>query len=249
VGQQLRRPPPDQDGEVGLEFGDLGAQGEHPAGGGAQRQHAGVVAGAALWAAAQPGAPGSLDHGWLAAKLVAQTVRGGQDQRLEAVDGGGAAGDGALAGDQQHSEALAVAVGAGDGLMGSGERLPGGADGVEGVGLAAAAGRPPRMVDLDHQLPVGVQEPREADPVAAGAFHGPQQPRPRGVGQGEVQQRLVATTGGRNCSGHADGAGWTQQRSAVGVAVGVDADDGVQLLCHHQGRPSGSEGQVGVGLG
>ena len=99
---------------------------------------------------------GDLGKGGLAAELVTDRVGGGEDQRLEAVDGGGAAGDGALAGDHQHPQAFPVAILAWDGLVGSGQHLPSGTDGVQGVGLAAAAGRPAGMVDLDDHLAVGV---------------------------------------------------------------------------------------------
>jgi hypothetical protein len=42
--------------------------------------------------------------------------------------------------------------------------LAGGADGADGVGLAAVSGRPARVIDLDHQLAVDVEEPGEPIP-------------------------------------------------------------------------------------
>lgn len=46
----------------------------------------------------------------------------------------------------------------------SGKCLAGGADGADGVGLAAVSGRPARVIDLDHQLAVDVEEPGEPIP-------------------------------------------------------------------------------------
>jgi hypothetical protein len=202
----------------------------------------------ALRAAAQPGAPGRLRRRRPAAQLVTQAVRGGQDQRFEAVDGGGAAGDGALAGDQQDPQALAVTVLAGDGLMLTGEGFTCGADGVDGVGLAAVAGRSARVVDLDHHLAVGVQESGESDAVAAGALHRPDQPPAGACCRAKsssawqpplvVATVVVATTAPVGRSSAAMWVSWWVSTPMTAFSCSVTIRPAFLL-----------EGQVGVGLG
>jgi hypothetical protein len=63
VSQQLRCPLLDHHGELAFQLVDFGRQGEHAAGGGPQREHTSLVAGTAMWAAAQLGADTRLGGG------------------------------------------------------------------------------------------------------------------------------------------------------------------------------------------
>jgi len=122
-----------------------------------------------------------------------------------------------VSGDEQHSKLLAGTVGTRFGEPLLGEGVAGCAGGVDGVALAALADRPLRAVDLDDPLP----------------FQGPHDSGPRGVGAGEVEQRLIAGRVGGGLQVGQLGPERGDDAGGVGVVMGVDADDGVDLVCQH----------------
>ena len=136
----------------------------------------------------------------MAAELVADLLATGDEQRLEVVDRLGAGADRAAAGDQQHAERFAIAATARLGEMLARERLAGGADRVELIGLRAVAARRPRgAVDLDDPLAMLEQEGGEPGAVAAAGLDRPDSPSRR-VQLREPQHALVAERVGRRWS-------------------------------------------------
>jgi hypothetical protein len=108
-------------------------------------------------------------------QLLAQLDRGGDQQRLDRVDGLGASPDRGRSGDPQRADHLHLP---GSGLGGhgglAGLHRAGGRLGVGRVGLAAvAAGGPVGPVDLQDDLAVGGEEAGQGGAVGAGAFHPP----------------------------------------------------------------------------
>lgn len=137
----------------------------------------------------------------------------------------------ALAGGEQHPECLTFSALAGLDEMLAGQRLTSGAYRVEGVGLATATlGRPLGAADLHHPFAGRLQERRQAGAVAAGSFKGPAAAA-RDVLAGELQELKVAV----GVSGRFDVGEYstqcTDRGSGQGVAVGIDPDDAIDLLC------------------
>jgi len=166
----------------------------------------------------QPGAP---------AQGVPQRLGGGDDQRLELPAGVRADVHDGGAGGVQHPDRLPVAALAWGGQVLAGQRLPAGADGVQGVALGAvAATRPLGPVDLDHPLAMVEQEAGQPGPVAPGPFQRPDPPAWR-LRADQVQQPGMPGPVARHLEGDPHPAVGIQQRGGVGVAVGVDPDDGV----------------------
>lgn len=112
----------------------------------------------------------------------------------------------------------------------TGQRFAGGADGVELVGLGAvAASRAGGTVDLDHPFAVLQQERGQSGAEAAGALDRPD-PAAWGVEGSECQGAFVAHGVGAAVQVVDDTAGdGLDDRGDVVVAVGVDADDEVDL--------------------
>jgi hypothetical protein len=169
------------------------------------------------------------------------------------ADGLGAGDDRTVPRGQQHPHRLPVAAGPGRGQVLAGQRLAGGPHGVQVVALGAvAAGRTGRSVDLDHPLTAFEQERGQPGAVAAGAFDRPYPPAGC-VLAGEGEQPLVAhrVGGALHRVDHAAGGG-LDDGGGVGVAVGVDPDDVVDLACEHGSHgvpPDGGMPMVGTGLG
>ena len=216
--------------EVGFVLGGFGLEEQGTAGGGADRRDGGAVLDAVAGQGAEPGAAVELLVGGAAAQLVAQRCGRVHDQRLELADGFGAADDGAVSGGEQDAQGFAVAAGPGCGQMLAGQRFAGGADGVEFVGLGAVtAGRAGGPVDLDDPFAVLEQEGGEPGAEAAGALDRPDPPA-GGVQDGEGQDPFVAHRVGGAVQVVDDTAGGGfDDGGDVGVAVGVDADDEVDL--------------------
>ena len=165
---------------------------------------------------------------------MAQLLARGDDERLEVVDRLRARADRAAARDQQNADGFAVAAGARLREVFALERFAGGADRIELVGLGAVAPRRALgAVDLDDPFAVGEHEHGQAGAEAAGGLDRPDA-RAVGVPACEAQQPLVAERVGRDrrlrC--HDSGAG-RDRGGRVRVAVGVDADDVVRVLCEH----------------
>jgi hypothetical protein len=121
------------------------------------------------------------------------------------------------------------------------KRLAGRPDRVQRVALgAAAAGWPLGSTHLEDLLAVLLQEPGKAGAEAARPLHRPAATA-RQLRVGEVQQPPIARSigAGGDLGQHATQAG--DGGRGQGVAVGVDADDAVDLFCQHghRGGPPG----------
>jgi hypothetical protein len=156
----------------------------------------------------------------------------GDDQRFEVVDRLGPCSDRATTGDQEHPERFAVAATTGLSEMLAGERFAGGTDSVELIGLGAVAtGGPGRPVDLNDPFASLQQERGEPGSVAAAGFDRPDSTAGR-VQLREPQDPLVAERVAWDRLRVGDRAGGSDDdRGGVRVAVGVDTDDVVDLVC------------------
>jgi hypothetical protein len=141
---------------------------------------------------------------------------------------GGGVDRGAASG-QQHGQCLAFASAAGTSQARSAHRLACGSDRVERVGLRPVAARGTLWaVQLDDDLRTRLQVSGQPGAVAAGPFD---RPRPqRRVVVSELHELGIAL--GCRLDGDlrqdATGRG-VQGRRGVGVDVGVDADDDIDL--------------------
>jgi hypothetical protein len=157
-------------------------------------------------------------------QLLAQLDRGGDQQRLDRVDGLGASPDRGRSGDPQRADHLHLP---GSGLGGhgglAGLHRAGGRLGVGRVGLAAAAaGLAVAPVDLQDDLAVGGQEAGQGGAIGAGAFHPPDDGFAKPAGPGE--QVLIAGGSGGNAAGVDAAAQLVVGVGDVQVEVGVDPD-------------------------
>jgi hypothetical protein len=193
--------------------------------------------------------PVELLVGGAAAELLAQCFWCVHDQGFELPDGFGAGDDRALAGCEHDAHRFAVAAGAWRGQVVAGQCLAGCANGVQVVGLGAvAACRAGWAVDLDDPFAAFQQMGREPGAEAAGALDGPD----AGAGcvlVGECDDAPVAHGVGSALVLRDDRASLGDHGSGVGVAVGVDADDVVDLACQHGHAVPPSVEPVGVGTG
>jgi hypothetical protein len=202
---------------------------EDPLGGHAQRLHGGAVlhriggCGDQLGAGADLLAPGPPPQGG------AQRLGGGDNQGLELAAGVGPGGHDGAAGGVQHPDCFSVAALAGAGEVVAGQGFAAGPDGVQGVALGpvAAAGSL-GSVDLDHPLALVGQKPGQPGPIAARPFQGPDPPA-RGLRVGQLEQPGMAGLVAWHLQGGPHPSVGIQEGRGVGVAVGVDPDDGVNL--------------------
>ena len=112
---------------------------------------------------------------------------------------------------------------------------------VDGVGLAlAAAGLAAGLLALDDQQAGGVSGAGEPDTVAACALDRDGQPRPGGVVDDPGQQLGEAGGVVADLAGGDRDPVRERDLHLVGVAMGVDPDDGVDEFCQHGHRPGPS---------
>ena len=105
--------------------------------------------------------------------------------------------------------------------------LAGGADGIDRVALASTGPRRPlRPAHLDNVLPVLAEEGGKTGAVAAGPFDRPAAPAGR-VCLREVQKHTVTMRVGAGLRRGEHCADRGDDRGSEGVAVRVDADDGI----------------------
>jgi hypothetical protein len=168
---------------------------------------------------------------------VAQLFSGGDDERLEVVDRLRAGADRAASRDQQHADGFAVAAGRGLCEVFALERFAGGTDRVERVGLGAVApGGALGAVDLDDPFALREQEHGQPGAEAAGRLDRPDSAAAR-VPACVAQQALVAEGVGRDRRLRGDHSRARRDRGGrVRVAVRVDADHVVRVLCEHAHR-------------
>ena len=171
-----------------------------------------------------------------AAEAGTDRLGGGDDQGVQLALAVGGRLDRSLAGSEQDLQRRSLRAGARLREVGARQGVAGGADSVDGVGLRpGAAGRSCGPVELDDQL-VALGEMRgQTGAVAAGAFHRPRAHPP--VLVRELDQRFIALGIGANCELRDDRPGRCGDHcGGVGVLVGVDADDDLDLFCEH-GQP------------
>ena len=163
-----------------------------------------------------------------------QVIGAGQDQCPGLVDRLGPPGAGAALGDHQRPDRLHRTVPALRRAAGTaGLRSPRGAHRIEGVGLARPSPvLPVRAVHLHHPDPSRRDAAGQAGAVAAGALDPDQAHRPEPAQP--VQQRRVASRGGRELLDAQQPADGIQRGRDVGVGVGVHAaSDGA---CFYDGH-------------
>ena len=156
-----------------------------------------------------------------------------------------------LAGAEQDPQRLAVAVGArgGQPVGVQAQRGQHGQVRVDRVGLALpAAGLAVGLFALEHDQAGRGGGAGQPDAVAAGALDRHRQPRSGGVVDDPGQQLGVAGAVVADRGQGDRGAVGERDLDLVGVAVGVDTDDGVDEFCQHGHRPgsflgSGSNGR------
>jgi hypothetical protein len=157
MGEQLRPPGPDQDGDGPSVVGDLGIQDLDAAGQGAQagRSRGGLgIPGGPL---AQPPTGGDELAGGQAPKPPPERIRSGDHQGVELSLGVGGGLDGGAARGQPGLERRAVAGRSGLGELVAAQGLTGGPGGIQRVGLGAvAAGGSLGPVQLHHLLGMGM---------------------------------------------------------------------------------------------
>ena len=162
----------DQRGELVVEAGAVGVDGEHPATEELHRQLGGVQHRVSVAVGAQRSSTPSDEPGRDVAEPFPQLIGGGDAEMTELVeqpDAGLAPGTGSH---EQHPDRFHVAVGTlGHPLGPAAQRRPSRLHGVDGVGLAvAAASLPVGAINLDHRNPGAAQEAGQPGPVGAGAL-------------------------------------------------------------------------------
>jgi hypothetical protein len=117
--------------------------------------------------------------------------------------------------------------------LGAGQRVAGGAFGVDRVGFAAPAARwALRAVKLDDDLPGGGEVAGQPGAVPAGAFD--RERAHPAVARGGFDQFVVALwIRGHRERLHPRSGRSDQYRRGVGVGMGVDSDDDLDQLCQH----------------
>ncbi len=147
--------------------------------------------------------------------------------------------DGAATSDQQQSKRFASLAGPWEREFLGRERGARGPGGVERVVLATQAALRPRCAaDLEHDLAAAGEEAGKPSAVAAAALDRPRPPT-RSVTYSDAKQLSIAACvrgGGR--SGDHDPGRRRHNRKRVLVAVCVDTEHVVQLVCKHPTRSS-----------
>jgi hypothetical protein len=109
------------------------------------------------------------------------------------------------------------------------KRFPAGPDRVQRVALGAvAAAGPLGPVDLHDPLALVGQEAGQPCPVAAGAFQRPAATARCSLSD-QAEQHFVAVLAAWDLQLGDQPAVAVQDRGSVGIAVGVDPDDGIDL--------------------
>src|SRR4029077_14836818 len=91
--------------------------------------------------------------------------------------------------------------------------------------------------DLEHLLAVPGQEARQASAVGAGALDRERTPTRRVLLRHSERVRVAATVSRHRRLEHDHAAAYIDDSDRVLVAVRVDTDHAVQLICNHPDRP------------
>lgn len=250
--EELRRFLPHQLEDLAFELLGLSLEVLDPLGGGVKGADCHAVLDGLSRPIPQASAPCDLGGAGEFAQLGAEVVRRGDDQSLELVDRGGGGENRTLAGGQQDSQGFTLAAGSGLDDVFGGQGLTGRADSIEHVGLAPAPDSGALgAADLDNTFTSVFEEGSKSGAVAADAFQCPA-PSAGNVLTGEVQQAPVAASVSGCVDGLHDGADRADAGCGESVAVGVDADDAIDLFCEHGHAVvllQDGTTVVGVGLG
>jgi hypothetical protein len=166
-------------------------------------------------------------------QLAAQRLRGRDQQIAQLTDAGTLGVDRAFARGHQCLQRLAFTAGPRCCWPLAREHAAGGTDGVERVGLAARAALPPQPTHLEHPLATAGQEARQTGTERAGAFNRECASTGR-VLVDELQRVRVAIAARHDGRLEDDqAADDLHDRQRVRVAVRIDTDDVVQLICKH----------------
>ena len=178
---------------------------------------------------AEPGTAADLRGGAAAAEPLPQRRWSADDQGLELVDRLGTGIHHTAAGGQQDPQRLTVTTGARLGQLLPGQHFPCRSGRVQHIALGAvASGRPLGPVHLDHPLAVVGQQAGQPGTEAARALHRPHSAAWR-LTLRQAQQLPVPGGGGRHRGLGQHRPGRAADRGGVGVAVGVDPDDELDL--------------------
>jgi hypothetical protein len=166
-------------------------------------------------------------------QLAAQRLRGCDQQVAQLAEPRAFGVDRAFPCSYQRLQRLALAASPWCGRPLLGQCAARSTDRVERIGLAARAALPTQPADLEHPLAMTGQEAREAGTERAGSFDCEGSSTAR-VLVGELQ-RLRVTVAVRLDRRLRDDRATddVHDRECVRVAVRVDTDDVVQLICEH----------------
>jgi hypothetical protein len=149
------------------------------------------------------------------------------------VDRGGTCEHGSFARVDQDAERLTLSRRPGCGVSLLAQRFPCRFDRVERIALGAAwAAAADAPTDLDGALLVLVEESSKAGAIRACPLNRPHPPT-RGALPRPFERRRVPAPVGAGARRSNQGAVRGEDRRAVPVAMRVDADDVVRLLCQH----------------
>jgi hypothetical protein len=228
LGQQRRCHHAGQRAQLLAELGGLLVGGQGPLGGGPQRPHGRSILHRVAGLGGQGRAGPRLAQPRLAAKPGPQRLGRGHQQGLEVPAGVGGDLDGTGPGELEHPKGLALAALPRGCQVLATQRLAAGADRVQRVALGLGPAGPLGPVDLGHPLAMVGQEAGQPGAVAAGAFQRPAAAAPRPLDD-QAQQLLIARLAARDLQLGQQPTVAVKDRGGVGIAVGVDPDDVVDL--------------------
>jgi hypothetical protein len=224
-GEKLRSGLGDEEGDVGVQIGDLLAEGlvtprqraKGELGGG---EH---VGGDSTWTEAR--GPGDELRDREAGEGGAQLIGGRDEEGAKLVYDLTACLDGGAPSSCENADHLGVAVrGLGENGTAAGEDRAGGELRVDGIGLTAAAKVAALgPFDLEDVHALRSEEAGEAGAVGAGALNaGDENLAERG---GPEEELAVARRRGRKGFGAEEDTQWIDKSSGVGVEVGIDTNN------------------------
>ena len=176
-----------------------------------------------------------------AAELRTERLWRGHKQRVELVEPGLLRDRCAFTGGHQRPQRLAFARAPRHRPALLCEHAARGPDRVERVGLAARAALSARPTDLEHLLVVIEQEPTQTGAVRRGALDRERAPARSVLGRKPKRLRIAVTVRGNAGLEHDHTARYRDDRDRVRIAVRVDADNEIQLICEHH-RSTSSPG-------
>ncbi len=174
-------------------------------------------------------------------RSATERLRRGHEQRVELVESGLFRDRGAFSGGYQCSQRFTVAGAAWHRPAFLAEHTARGADRVERIGLAARAALPPKATDLEHPLVPLEQESRQTCAVGRGALDREGTPARSVLARKPKRLHIAATVRGNAPLEHDYTSYDRDDCERVPIAMRVDADNEVQLICKHH-RPTSSPG-------